>query len=92
MNMNRIEEQNLDDICIRRRVFSIELSNGQLAQVADVRVTVNPISGEVCAIAPFFTKPHMIWPSEEKAYREAIYRAGLFAGPWEQKQKEQKTK
>jgi len=80
----RIGIIDLADICTKDFIYWIKLDNGKAAQVAEVRITINPFPAiNQMHLAKYEYKistPGLISNEEIKAYGEAVYRAGVMAG------------
>ena len=72
------------DICTKRMVWWIWLNNDQIAKVADVHITINPFPPKgkphLCGYRYLLSRPSVKTPTEQNAYAEAVYRAGVWAG------------
>ena len=78
--------------CTMRAWFFIRLENGQEAQIAAARITFNPFPriGE-CAHAATsvdFSRPGIKYPTEESAYRDAVFAAGRWVESHEARTKQ----
>lgn len=77
--------EDLSDICTKRRVWWIRLTNNQLKQVADMRVIINPFPrpGESHVVdqqADIDICDGLKYIPEQRLYAQALVEAGKWVG------------
>lgn len=74
----------LFDVCTKRLVYWIKLTNGQAAQVVDVSIVLNPFprkgQSHYCTHHVETLRPGLKQDIERKAYADALVAAGMWLG------------
>lgn len=75
-------EENLD-IITKTRAYFIRLSNNQMRQAAEVRIYVQPFSGDPPVIEERLSNPDGLeYVTEMRLFVRAVFLAGQWAGSW----------